>query len=343
MPTNRNNIDNITKCVRGINLSDHSMKTRLWFNIYSVLQIDNIKKVMSATLKKDRRIDALSNRDYQLLFDMILALDKMRYFDYGLDPIIPDSISLPLYFDERNFKKDRLRLIISGALFECGNDETWKVSRDFYELVSTLYDHSYGFNSIIQRVSLYPLVDPNERANPYHDELGRFCSPEDAVFISPWANPNNDAPQSPPPSTLTDEQKKHYKEALRCSDDVITYIRNKHEAEIYVKAGLHEETINGRKCLIRDDIDYEQISKYGQTNNERMQRGYAPYSSDKEIIKLHHIGQRDNSPLAELTDSEHSGKENNKYLHDMTSDSLVDHEKFNIVRQNHWKSRSKEE
>ena len=118
----------------------------------------------------------------------------------------------------------------------------------------------------MQRVSLYPLAEPDERANPYHDELGKFCSPDEAVFISPWANEQNDDPQSPPPSTLTDKQKEYYKEKLQCSDELIAYIRNKQEAEIYVRAGLHEETVCGRKCLVRDDIDYDYTDSKGSTN-----------------------------------------------------------------------------
>ena len=197
-------------------------------------------------------------------------------------------------------------------------------------------------NSIADKIANKRSPEYEERANLYHDELSSFCSPEDAVFISPWANGRVDNPQAPPLSTLTDEQKKHYKEVLNCSDDVVAYICNKQEAEIYVKAGLHEKTVCGRKCLVRDDIDYDYKDSKGSTNTERMKKGNAPYGSDGKTIKLHHVGQRDNSPLAELLDSEHTGNDADKFLHDKIGESLVDRDGFDIVRERHWKERSKE-
>ena len=41
-------------------------------------------------------------------------------------------------------------------------------------------------------------------------------------------------------------------------------------------------------------------------------------------------------------DSEHTGKDADKFLHDKIGESLVDRDVFDIVRERHWKERSKE-
>ena len=105
----------------------------------------------------------------------------------------------------------------------------------FVQLVIDLYGAENGMLSLANMMANKRTPNCEERANPYHDGLGRFCSPEEAVFISPWANNRVDDPQEPPLSLLTEEQKNYYKKALSCSDEVMAYIRNKQEAEIYVK------------------------------------------------------------------------------------------------------------
>ena len=79
---------------------------------------------------------------------------------------------------------------------------------------------------------------------------------------------------------------------------------------------MKEEDINGKKCLIRSDIDMEQKDEFGRTNKERMENGNAPLTESGETVELHHIGQKQDSPLAELTTQEHRGKGNDTILHD---------------------------
>lgn len=140
---------------------------------------------------------------------------------------------------------------------------------------------------------------------------------------------------------LTEEEKSKVKEAHPdWPDEIIDAIGSWEEYEIYDKAGLKCEYINGRPCLVRSDIDMDQKDDFGLTNRERMERGLSPISKNGETIELHHIGQKANSPLAELTTTEHRGTGNYSVLHDGSKPSEIDREKFNTERQEHWKSRS---
>ena len=109
------------------------------------------------------------------------------------------------------------------------------------------------------------------------------------------------------------------------------------EYDIYRKADLHEADIDGRKCL-EDHVDWDQTDENGLTNRERAERKLSPINKNGETVELHHIGQKDDSPLAELTEREHRSKETNSVLHDTTKkDSDIDKNNFNNnVRPQHW-------
>lgn len=141
---------------------------------------------------------------------------------------------------------------------------------------------------------------------------------------------------------LTDKEKAKIKEETGWSDEIINAITSMEEYEIYKKAGLVEAEIGGRKCLIRNDIDWEQKDALGRTNKERVEQGLSPINKDGKIIELHHIGQHTNSPLAELTPEEHRGKGNDGILHDKTKESEIDRKAFGIERNIYWGERIKE-
>lgn len=125
------------------------------------------------------------------------------------------------------------------------------------------------------------------------------------------------------------------------SAEVNDRIRSVEELEIYQNAGLREEQIDGQTCLVRDDIDWDQKDEFGRTNRERVEEDeLVPYAPNGEKIELHHIGQHDDSPLAELTTSEHRGKGNDAILHDKTKESEIDRADFNDNRKEYWKARS---
>lgn len=138
---------------------------------------------------------------------------------------------------------------------------------------------------------------------------------------------------------LTDEQKERLREITGWSDEILNSIGLWDEAEIYMKAGLKEVEINGKKCLIREDIDLDQEDDDGITNREKMERGRPPITKDGEEVELHHIGQKQDSPLAELTMEQHRGVGNDTILHDKTKETEIDRNEFGKERREHWKNR----
>lgn len=139
---------------------------------------------------------------------------------------------------------------------------------------------------------------------------------------------------------LTDAEKEKLKEETGWSDEIVDSTRSIEEAEIYKNADLKEEDINGKKCLIRSDINMEQKDEFGRTNKERMENGNAPLTEKGETVELHHIGQKQDSPLAELTTQEHRGKGNDTILHDKQKETEIDRSEFAKERKQHWESRA---
>lgn len=136
---------------------------------------------------------------------------------------------------------------------------------------------------------------------------------------------------------LTDAERSKIKNETGWSDEIVDNISSMKEYDIYRKADLHEADIDGRKCL-EDHVDWDQTDENGLTNRERAERKLSPINKNGETVELHHIGQKDDSPLAELTEREHRSKETNSVLHDTTKkDSDIDKNNFNNnVRPQHW-------
>lgn len=141
---------------------------------------------------------------------------------------------------------------------------------------------------------------------------------------------------------LTNKGKKQIKKETDWPNEIIDAIGPWKEYEIYKNAGLVEAEIYGKKCLIRNDIDWEQKDAMGRTNKERAEQGLSPLNKDRKIIELHHIGQHADSPLAELTQEEHRGKGNDTILHNKTKESEIDRQAFAVERSEHWVARTQE-
>lgn len=141
---------------------------------------------------------------------------------------------------------------------------------------------------------------------------------------------------------LTQEEKNIIREETGWSDEIINSIRSFDEYKIYKEAGLVEVEVNGKKCLVRTDIDLEQKDHYGVTNRERIAEGYAPLDKTGKPIQLHHIGQHVDSPLAELTFREHRMGGNDSILHDKTKETEVHGlgNSWDNERKEYWKNRS---
>lgn len=141
---------------------------------------------------------------------------------------------------------------------------------------------------------------------------------------------------------LTDEEKAKIKEETGWPDEINDAIGSMEEYKIYNNAGLVEAEIGGKKCLVRNDIDWDQKDAMGRTNRERAEQGLSPISKDGKVIELHHIGQHADSPLAELTTEEHRGKGNDIILHNKTKESEIDRQAFAKERNEHWEARANE-
>ena len=159
---------------------------------------------------------------------------------------------------------------------------------------------------------------------------------------------------------LTDEEKAKIKEETGWSDEIIDNIQNMKQYEILKNANLIEVEINGRKCLIRTDIDLDRKWNTGkfdadgnpiyETNRERMEDGKPPLDENGRPIELHHLGQRADSPLVELTVEEHrtgeyeDGKKNQSLWHDNAKETEVHGEgnSWTQERTAHWEARSEQ-
>ena len=74
---------------------------------------------------------------------------------------------------------------------------------------------------------------------------------------------------------------------------------------------------------------------------ERAELGRAPIDSQGQPYELHHVGQKSDSPFAELTFTEHRGN-NMSVLHDGEACELDRTYYNNVERPEHWKVRAAE-
>ena len=152
--------------------------------------------------------------------------------------------------------------------------------------------------------------------------------------------------------SLSPEQKADIKEQTEWSDKIVDNIKSEKEASVYMEADLRENNGN----LERNDIDWnakipqdkidrmrslygdEVADKWaGKNNMDLIKEGKAPYGPDGERINLHHIGQKADSPLAELTYTEH--KQNDGILHDKSKASEIERPVFQSERKHYWQTR----
>ena len=151
---------------------------------------------------------------------------------------------------------------------------------------------------------------------------------------------------------LSEEQKQDIKEKTNWSSAILDFIVSQEEVQVYMEADLEE--VDGN--LERSDIDWnakipqdridrmrsmfgdEVANKWeNKTNLDLIKDGKAPYGPDGERINLHHIGQKPDSPLAELTNTEH--KQYDGILHDKTKISEIERPVFRTEREQYWKAR----
>lgn len=139
--------------------------------------------------------------------------------------------------------------------------------------------------------------------------------------------------------SLSDDTREKLKDDL-FPESVLDAIGSEAEAQIYDNANLEPTVVNGKDALIRTDIDYDQVDLFGMTNLDRMKDGKAPLDTNGRPIELHHIGQKQDSPLAELSFTEHRGNGNDNVLHNKMKESEINREDFGKERQEYWKARA---
>ena len=136
------------------------------------------------------------------------------------------------------------------------------------------------------------------------------------------------------------------------SEAIVNAIRREEEVRLYMEAGLREATVNGKPALIqpRIDPDYQMpewwIREYGEnwrgwSNSDLMAEGYPPHDENGDPYELHHIGQLADSPLAELTWSQHRDGDNFAILHTLDDNSDIDRGAFDKEKTAHWMARYK--
>ena len=145
------------------------------------------------------------------------------------------------------------------------------------------------------------------------------------------------------------------KERTGWSDDIVRLLNSREEAEVYIGAGLVERRLRGRAALVRPDLgwsafhcrqewlkqrfaDWDKGQDYN--NGDLIGEGWPPRDSNGDPYELHHIGQRQDSPFAELTWQEHMGGGNNVILHP-NRESAIDRQQFDDEKSRYWQDRFK--
>ena len=138
-------------------------------------------------------------------------------------------------------------------------------------------------------------------------------------------------------------------------DSIIYALMSKEEAEIYIKAGLQQSIVGKRIALINPHINWSAYNcrkewlknkltdweKWKDYNNaDLIGEGYPPRDENGDPYELHHIGQRQDSPYAELSWKDHMGDGNNKILHPKR-ESEIDRQLFDKEKAQYWMNRFK--
>lgn len=101
------------------------------------------------------------------------------------------------------------------------------------------------------------------------------------------------------------------------------------------------ERVEG-KIVAKRDITFKPCQKdaAGRTNIERMQEGLAPIGTDGKSIELHHLKQKDNGIIIEVTNDEHN--KYSKTLHRYKDESEIDRREFEKWKRKYWRQRAKD-
>jgi hypothetical protein len=138
----------------------------------------------------------------------------------------------------------------------------------------------------------------------------------------------------------TEVQRALINEISPYSDRINSSIKTTQELAVYIRNNLQESNILDRPCL-QLNIDPQKTDEMGRSNMDRMATGLAPIDENGDSVNLHHIGQKENSPLAELPDRVH--KEYDAILHDKTISTEVHGpgNRWNEQKSQYWQERAR--
>lgn len=121
--------------------------------------------------------------------------------------------------------------------------------------------------------------------------------------------------------------------------ELIKSFHSVEEYSIYKNSSLQLMKVNGKNSLVQSiDWDFVGDLEDGRTNAQRVLDGLAPLDKTGKPYELHHIGQKEDSPLAILTSNEH--KKNYKVLHKNTGqeESEIIRNKFKKEKRDFWRN-----
>jgi hypothetical protein len=99
--------------------------------------------------------------------------------------------------------------------------------------------------------------------------------------------------------------------------------------------------VNGRKVVKRSDLfSSRTVDALGRSSLERMRRGLAPIGKVGFPMELHHMQQKSEGAILELTRTihhDHSGQ-----LHRYTRKSEIDRIDFGLRKKDYWKTRAED-
>lgn len=137
----------------------------------------------------------------------------------------------------------------------------------------------------------------------------------------------------------TDRQK--VRDETGWPDEIIDYIEDMEQYEVYKNADLHYAVVNGRPCLVKDIHPDYVDSKKEISNKDWMKKGHAPYDyKTGQKIELHHMRQEHNAPFVELTVEEHKASVLHKH-NDETSwrNNAILAKNYEKQKSEHYRSR----
>jgi hypothetical protein len=180
-------------------------------------------------------------------------------------------------------------------------------------------------------------------ANEAHEiparTLAANATPEAETLIRNGLSPEQIEQRVSEKLEAPDVQRALIQEFSPYSDQINDNIRTLPELEIYKSQNLREDVVHGRPCLIAK-IDPKLTDAMGTTNAERMAAGRAPVDENGDSMHLHHIGQKESSPMAELKAEIH--QKYDSFLHDKSISSEVHGagNNWNAQRSAYWSARS---